>query len=262
MNIKILIPILFGITLLSSCKTPKDISYFQDVKSGSSIYVGAPNQVKVQPGDKLRVIVCTQDEKLTDMFNLRFNRNSGGNNSGDNPLGYIVMPDGNIDFPTLGMQKVSGFTRDQIAIRLKEELQKRDLVKNPVVVVDYMNLGVSVLGDVKSPGFYNIRNDRYTVLEAIADAGDLNITGNRKNVTVIRQEVGSQKVYKLDLLDAKGLFTSPAFFLQQNDVIYIEPNDKRKRETTSNGNKPMTYGFWISIASFLMTVASFTVRLK
>lgn len=262
MNIKHLIPIILGITLLSSCKTPKDIVYFQDVKSGSSIYVGAPNQVKVQPGDKLRIIVCTQDDKLTDMFNLQFNRNSGATNTADNPLGYTVMPDGNIDFPVIGILKVCGLTRDQIAIRVKEELQKRDLVRAPIVVVDFMNLGVSVLGDVKSPGFYPIKNDRYTVLEAIADAGDLNITGNRKNITVMRQEVGNQKVFKLNLLDAKSLYSSPAFFLQQNDVVYIEPNDKRKRETTSNGNKPMTYGFWISIASFIMTVAAFTVRFK
>lgn len=242
---------------LASCGTPKDITYFQDVNNGSEIFVSQPYQVKVQPGDKMRIIVSTQDDRITSMFNLSAgqltystnNVNTGG------ALGYTVTSQGTIDFPVIGEVHVAGMNREQIAAEIKGILQARDLIKEPVVVVDYLNLGVSVLGDVNKPGHFDILNDRYTVLEAIADAGDLQISGERTNVKIIRQEVGKQKIYEVDLTDATSLYSSPAFFLQQNDVVYVTPNNKRKRESTINGNTPLTYGFWMSLASLLMSTA-------
>ena len=241
---------------LASCSVPKNITYFQDVNNGSTINVQQPYMVKVQPGDKLRIYVSTQDQRLTEMFNLVSGTALNYNNQNtSNTIGYTVASDGTIDFPLIGSVKVAECTREEIAKKIKEEIQARDLVKEPVVVVDFLNMGVSVLGDVKSPGHFNISKDRYTVLEALADAGDLNITAQREHVKVIRQEVGKEQVYEINLLDAQSLYSSPAFFLQQNDVVYVDPNNKRKREATINGNTAFQYGFWISIASLLMSLS-------
>lgn len=248
-----------AVVALASCSAPKDITYFQDVQGGSEIHVSQPFQVKVQPGDKLRIIVSTQNERLTEMFNLS-SRSSSTTTTQGGALGYTVNSKGTIDFPVIGEIRVAGMNREQIAAEIKGLLQSRDLVQEPVVVVDYLNLGVTVLGDVRSPGHFNITNDRYTVLEAIADAGDLQITGERTNVKIIRQEVGKQSVYEVNLNDAASLYSSPAFFLQQNDVVYVTPNNKKKRESTTNGNTPLTYGFWMSLASFLMSTALFIKR--
>lgn len=260
MNCKTLFAIIIGILCLTACNTPKDITYFQDVTAGSSIEVKQPYQVKVQPGDKLRIIVSTKDERLSEMFNIQSTGITNTASDQGNQLGYTVNPWGEIDFPQIGMQKVSGLTRDQVAALLKKELQDNDLVKDPVVIVDFLNMGVVVLGDVKSPGHYRITNDRFTLLEALAMAGDLNITADRTNIMVTRETVGRQEVYEVSLLDAEQLYKSPAFFLQQNDVIYVEPNNKRKRESTINGNTALTYGFWMSLASFLMSTAVFITK--
>lgn len=246
-----------AVIILASCSTPKDITYFQDVQAGSEIHVSQPYQVKVQPGDKLRIIVSTQDERLTNMFNLS---SSSTNTTQGGAIGYTVDSKGTIDFPVIGEIRVAGMNREQIAAEIKGLLQSRDLIKEPVVVVDYLNLGVTVLGNVSSPGHFSITNDRYTILEAIADAGDLAITGERTNVKIIRQEVGKQTVYEVNLNDAASLYSSPAFFLQQNDVVYVTPNNKAKREATTNGNTPLTYGFWMSLASFLMSTAVFITK--
>lgn len=257
MNCKNLFAIFIGILCLTSCSTPKDITYFQDVHAGSSIEVKQPYQVKVQPGDKLRIIVSTKDQRLSEMFNIQAPSgiSASTSNEASNQLGYTVNPWGEIDFPQIGMQTVAGLTRDEIAALLKKELEEKDLIKDPVIVVDFLNMGVVVLGDVKSPGHYRITNDRFTILEALSMAGDLNITANRKNILVTRELVGRQEVYEINLLDAEQLYKSPAFFLQQNDVIYVDPNDKRKRESTINGNTALTYGFWMSLASFIMSTA-------
>ncbi|MCM1450890.1 MAG: polysaccharide biosynthesis/export family protein [Clostridium sp.] len=250
-----------AIAALASCGTPKNIAYFQDVQGGSEIHVSQPYQVKVQPGDKLRIIVSTQDERLTNMFNISSGSGSTSvSGSGGGGLGYTVTSQGTIDFPVVGEVRVAGMNREQIAAEIKGILQSRDLIKEPVVIVDFLNLGVTVLGDVKSPGHFSISNDRYTILEAIADAGDLAITGERTNIKIIRQEVGKQSVYEVNLNNATELYSSPAFFLQQNDVIYVTPNNKKKRESTINGNTPLTYGFWMSLASFLMSTALFITR--
>lgn len=254
MNCKNLFAIIIAILCLTACSTPKDVTYFQDVTAGSIIDVKQPYQVKVQPGDKLRIIVSTKDERLSEIFNLQTTNTYTNSSDISIQVGYTVNQEGEIDFPQIGLQKVSGLTRNEIAAMLKNKLEETDYVKDPVVTVDFLNMGVVVLGDVRNPGHYKITNDRFTILEALSMAGDLNITANRNNIKITREAVGHQEVYEVDLLDAQQLYQSPAFFLQQNDVIYVEPNDKRKREATTNGNTALTYGFWISLTSLVMTI--------
>lgn len=119
------------------------------------------------------------------------------------------------------------------------------------------NLYYSVMGEVANPGRFSMDEEKVTILDAISNAGDLTIQGRRQDVMVLRQENGHQKVYKIDLCSGKDIFNSPAYYLQQNDVVYVTPNDTKKRSSTLNGNTVQSTGFWISMASLLMSVLTF-----
>ena len=247
--------LMIGVALLAavSCSTPKDIVYFQDMKAGETeLAVTEPVEIKVRAKDKLSIIVSTQDEKLSELFNLS-TRNQQTSQTGVK-MGYTVDTDGYINFPVLGKLKLEGMTREQIAEFITNELKTRELVKDPVVIVEFMNLSVSVLGEVSSPGRYDIDRDNYTVLNAISAAGDLSINGRRVNVKVLREENGKQKVYEMDLCDASTIYSSPAYYLQQDDVVYVEPNANKARQSTVNGNTLLTPAFWMSAVSFLMSI--------
>lgn len=258
----------------ASCSTPKDITYFQDVTHGEMIQPLERNDIKVRPEDKLSIVVSTQDPALSSMFNLVTTQNRIGSGSSGGTLGgssvggsgqtslYTVDADGDINFPVLGRLHVAGMNRTQLSKYIETEIKSRELVKDPIVTVDYANTGISVLGEVKSPGRVEFNKDHLTIVEAIAMAGDIAPDGMRQNVTVMREgENGRQTVYKVDLTDMKLLAQSPVYYMQQNDVIYVEPNDKAKRNTTPNGNSPFTPAFWFSIASFAMTIGTLVLSL-
>lgn len=266
----------FSVLLLAaaSCSTPKDIAYFQDVTHGEMIQPLERNDIKVRPEDKLSIVVSTQDPALSSMFNLVTTQNRIGSGSSGGSLGgsssggsgqtslYTVDADGDINFPVLGRLHVAGMNRTQLSKYIESEIKSRELVKDPIVTVDYANTGISVLGEVKSPGRVEFNKDHLTIVEAIALAGDVAPDGMRQNVTVMREgENGRQTVYKVDLTDMKQLAQSPVYYMQQNDVIYVEPNDKAKRNTTPNGNSPFTPAFWFSIASFAMTIGTLVISL-
>ena len=123
-----------------------------------------------------------------------------------------------------------------------------------------MNLSVAVMGEVARPGRYNIIRDNFTLFDAISSAGDLTIRGRRDGVIVLREEDGVQKKYVVNLCSARGVLSSPVYYLQQNDMVYVEPNDVRARESTVNGNNVRSTSFWISIASLVSTIALYFFR--
>ena len=242
-----------------SCSTPKEISYFQDLQPGiSELTITDPVEIKVRPKDKLSILVNSQDQKLNELFNLQ---NTGGNTSGNRiELGYTVDTQGFINFPVLGKVKVDGMTREQIAEHLTEQIKERELIKDPVVTVEFLNLGVSVLGEVNNPGRIKIDRDNMTILDALSEAGDLIIYGKREKVLVLRQENGKQRVYGVNLCSADHIYTSPVYYLQQNDVVYVEPNDTKSRQSTVNGNTVRSTSFWMSFASFILSIAVLVVK--
>lgn len=150
---------------------------------------------------------------------------------------------------------VQGMTREEVAVYIKKELQSHDLIKDPVVTVEFMNLSVNVMGEVNRPGRYNIDKDHLTILDALSQAGDLTIYGKREKVLVLRNENGTQRVYGINLCSADHLYSSPVYYLQQNDVVYVEPNDTKARQSTVNGNNVRSTSFWISLASLLTTIS-------
>ena len=163
--------------------------------------------------------------------------------------------EGEIDFPVLGKIAVAGMKREEIADYIKQRLMEENLVKDPVVTVEFANLCISVLGEVNNPGRFSIDRDRLTILDALSLAGDLTIYGNRSKVLVLRQEGEVQRVYGLNLTSGEHIYTSPAYYLQQNDVVYVEPNAVKARQSTVNGNNVRSTSFWISLASLLTSVA-------
>lgn len=254
-----MITVVASALLLGSCSTPKKISYFQDLRPGESeLTPAAPTEIKIYPKDKLSILVNSQDLRLTNLFNLPVVSQQVGTETSLNTSrglsGYTVDSNGNIDFPVIGILNVQGMTREEIAAYIKNELQSQDLVKDPVVTVEFMNLSIDVIGEVNNPGRYNIDKDNITILDALSLAGDLTIYGNRDNVLVLRNEGGRQRVYGIDLCSANRLYSSPAYYLQQNDVVYVEPNDTKARQSTVNGNNVRSTSFWISLASLLTTI--------
>lgn len=255
-------------SVLTGCSAPKDVAYFQDVTTSTVMPVSASQNIRIMPGDKISIVVKAKDPEIADLFNLGITASrtgssvtsTGGKNrsytSGTEGIGfYTVTPGGTIDFPLLGNLTVSGMSRSELAGFIKGELMGRELVKDPVVTVEFINTGVSVLGEVLTPGRYDVNLDQFTILDAITLAGDLTIQGQRKNVKVLRKEADGVHTYVVDLTDMAKTISSPAYYLQQGDIVYVEPNGVKKRQTTVNGNTALSASFWVSVASLLTSVA-------
>ena len=249
--------------LLGSCSTPKNITYFPDLGTGAVVQAERQLDIRVKPEDKLSIVVNTQDPALSALFNLLQVQNRlGGTTSTTKSVGdasgggngqvayYTVDSAGDINFPVIGKLHIAGMTREQVANYVAEQLVGKDLVKDPIVTVEFANTGISVIGEVSAPGRYEFNKDHLT------------ISGMRENILVLRNVGdGKQEAYRVNLLDAQSLASSPVFYLQQDDVIYVEPNDKKKRETTPNGNTPYTPSFWVSMGSVGLTVATLIITL-
>lgn len=263
-----LLTLLTLVTLLASCATPR-VAYLQDMQANQTSEILTPSQIRVRPSDKLSIIVNSKDPLLSNLFNLPYSPKRLGEPASSTKLvvsnlqgvsGYTIDDEGNIDFPVLGSIHVEDLTRSEIASLIKKSLIKRNLIKDPVVIVEFMNLSVSVLGEVAHPGRFSIDKDHITLLDAISLAGDLTIHGQRNNVLVQREIDGMRTIYKVDLTSGESLFKSPAYYLQQNDIVYVEPNSMKARQSTVNGNNLRSTSFWMSLASLLTTIIVLIVK--
>ncbi len=254
---KIILPMLLML-LLASCATQKKVTYFQDLGHEKSVKIATPQDIKLKTGDQVTIHVNSKDEELTRPLNLT--RSTSNTSNTNTRLAYTVDERGYIDFPTLGEIYVEGKTRNEVAKHIKKIILDKKLVLDPVVIVDFYSQQVSVIGEVKSPGKYNIDKDRFTILDALSLAGDLTIQGKRENITVLREEYGVQKAYVLNLNNAEQFHASPAYYLQQNDIVYVEPNSSKTGQSTVNGNTLRSVSFWMSLASFALTLVTFFTR--
>ncbi len=246
--------------LLCGCKTPQ-VAYFSDLQHGQVEGVNQILDIRLRPEDKLSIVVKSMDPNISDLFNLPivshrvgYSQSSSSTSSQYMSI-YTLDSRGEIDFPVLGQLKIGGMTREEVARMVKEQLVSKNLVKDPVVTVEYANLGFNVLGEVNRPGRYTFDRDHLTLLDAISMAGDLTIQGKRQDVMVIRENGSKRISYIVNLKSAQELLNSPAFYLQQNDVVYVAPNDYRARQTTVNGNSVRSSSFWISLSSLAISIA-------
>lgn len=211
-------------TSLFSCATKKEILYFQDSENLNLKEIDRAFEPIIEPNDILYITVSSLDADVTKPFK----RNSGGEgaSAGSNNLelqGYLVDSKGDIRFPVLGSIPVMGKTRGALEQELKASLS--EYITDVVVDVRIINFKVTVIGEVSNPGVFRIENERVTLPEALALAGDLTVDGKRKEITVIREENGIRKVAKIDFTST-ALFSSPFYFLKQNDIVYVEPSLK------------------------------------
>lgn len=242
---------------LASCNTSKKIVYFQDIQGNRPEAITEARDITVQPKDQISILVSSKDPQLAALFNLprvqyRVGDNNMQNTNGD-VSGYTLDTEGYIDFPVLGRLYVAGMTKSEIASYIKKRLMDENLINDPVVTVEFMNLYYSILGEVNNPGKYMITKDQITLLEAISMAGDLTIYGKRDAVVVVREEDGQRVTHWVDLR-TQDLFHSPIYYLKQNDVIYVQPNKVRAGQSTINENSVKSVSLWISIASFLSSL--------
>lgn len=240
----------------TSCVSKKNIVYFQNDQINQSEV--SNNFVTIfKPDDLLQITISALDMESVQPFNLPVaNFSTVTGNAFGNPIqqSYLVDSKGYIDFPILGKLKVGGKTREGVLKMFKEKLDP-NYVKNPTINIFISNFKITVSGDVKNPGTYTVPNERVTIIEALGLAGDTNISAQRNNVKVIREERGQKKVYVLDLR-SNSIFTSPVYYLQQNDLIYVEPNSAKSQSAAYNRN----IGLFISLASVLISVLTVVTR--
>lgn len=262
-----------GVALFIACSTPANIVYFKEAPHNAQLSPQKVEYIRLQPTDQISIVVNSRNPQVASMFNLPYYgkrlaesqslTGSGGNMnaSSQSISGYTVDSQGNIDFPVLGKIHVAGLTREEAEDSIKTLLLESRQIKDPVVIVEFMNLGFSVLGDVSRPGRYKIDRDRFTLFDALSLAGDLTINGQREDVALVRHEADHDVLYRLNLLDIKQIYDSPAFYVQQGDVIYVTPNEKRQRESTINGNNVRSTSFWISISSLATSIITLLISI-
>lgn len=245
--------------LAASCSTPGKVVYLQDIQPNVTVALQQAKDITLQPGDKLDIRVYSRDKELVQMFNLT---GFSGNNSPANgrSSAYTVKENGMIDMPIVGFINVEGLTRTQVADAIKLRLLQGELVRDPVVIVEYSDMNFFVMGDVAHPGRMQIDRDRVTLLEAIAQAGDLSLTGRRDNILVLRTEGGMQTPYRVDITEVNSLYSSPVYYVKQNDLIYVEPNKMRVNSTDVNANTLRTPGFWFGAISFALSLVLLLVK--
>lgn len=254
---KNLVLLFMALLAIASCKTPTEVEYMQDVAADTIIQTQQIKTLKLVAGDKIGVTVTSAaTPELAVRYNLSTGTNTSSTTNADN-MRYTVDENGNVDLPGIGRIEVGGLTRSEAAARIQAKY--RDGVLNDAVVtVAAYNRYVTVLGEVARPGQQEITRDNITILEAIGRAGDLTITGQRKQIKVIRQEGSESHTYYIDLT-SKDFFKSPVYNLQQNDIVYVAPNDKRKRESKAVGNTFNTPSVWISLASLATTITTLII---
>ena len=239
----------FILPWITGCNVSKEIVYFQtDIpeKVQSAFY--SPT---LRKDDLLSILVIGQDAEAAKPFNLPIveQRSMGGYYQGvASQNGYLIDAKGMIDFPVIGNMKLEGLSKQDAVDLIKLKLQP--YLNNPTVIIRILNYKVTVLGEVKTPGTFTIPNDRVTLLDAIGIAGDLLITGSRKDVLVIRENQGDIVEFRIDLTNA-DMLNSPVFFLQQNDVVYIAPNRAKQNSSVINYSN---VSLAISGLSLLLTV--------
>ncbi|SEW14140.1 polysaccharide export outer membrane protein [Prevotella sp. khp7] len=253
MKIRNLILVAGGAILMASCATPKNYNYLQDLQNGQQITTSTDGTIRLQPNDQITVLVRSKDPEMGNLFNkgIITNLKAGLADQSLYMMGYTIGPDGCIDMPSAGKISISGKTRFEAQETIQNKLRDSELLKDANVTVETTNMTYTVMGEVNEPGNYQIEKDVITLFEALGKAGDINVYGKRDSVMVIRQIGKEKRIYNLSLNSGKDIFSSDAYYIQQNDVIYVKANDTKARQSKTPGNESRTLSFWLTLASVL-----------
>lgn len=253
---------LLFVALLSSCASSSKIIYLKDASQLNQQEIETKYDLHIKKDDMLSIIVNCKEPELAAPFNMQLSPAAfTGNNQVSNsygtgsPQGFLVDSNGEIDYPIFGKMKVEGLTRMELAEKIQNLLEENGYIQNPVVNIKMINFKVSVLGEVTKPGVLKVDSERITLFEAISQAGDLTVYGRRHNVKVIREENGNRKVTEIDLGDPTLMY-SPFYYLQQNDLVYVEPNKAK----ASQASYSAFWGTIISVLSLATTVGLYFAK--
>lgn len=236
--------LMVSILWLSSCASKKEVVYFQNTGNFETIVDKNSFTPKFKVDDLISINVSTLNSEASAPFNLFRGAAEGGIRP--EQVDYLIDKEGEIDFPVIGKIKISGLSADEVRALLRDKLS--EYLKDPIINIRLKNFTVTILGEVTRPGTYPVNGERITILEALGFAGDLTVKGLRENVMVIRDFDGTKVYTRIDLTKKEAM-SSPVFYLTQNDVIYVEPN--QSAITASSLDNRATIA--VSIASVLIT---------
>ena len=245
------------VLLLGACNAQRNVIYLQNVASGEEVTLPDNYIIRLKPLDQITVVVNSRNPELAEPFNSSssYNALTGSNLAGSATESslqvHTIDERGHITMPILGEIKCAGMTRQELAQEIERRIIEGGYIADPQVNVRFAKLTLSIMGEVNRPGRYDIKSDKITILEALAMAGDLTIYGNRHDVAVIREREGKSIVTKLDLRSG-DIFSSPCYYLEQNDVVIVSPNKYRAATSEINQNR----SFWISLASTTISLAT------
>ena len=267
MKSKLFLLILVAAALMTSCNTQKDIPYMigaNELPPEVLQSAAKANDPVVMPGDMLQINVISRNAEAVKPFNKidyvsKLGGNTNINNNNENSMYYyLVDANGNIEYPYLGTLYIGGMSKSAVENHIASLIYPRYLTERPGVEVRFQNFRVYILGEVKNPGEIKATNGRLNLLEAIAMAGDLTIQGRRDNVMIVRTNSdGSRSIQTVNMND-KNMIISPSFNLQQNDIIYVEPNSSKAR---SSWNVPPALSLGMSSVGTLISIATLIITL-
>ena len=251
-----------AVLAVTSCSTPKNVAYIQnsdDVDYAKSEFL---YDARIMPKDILTITVNTVNPEASEPFNLLIHNTLNASRSiatsGGALQTYLVDNNGCIDFPVVGTLQVGGLTKSMCEKLIHDKIQRyMNAEENPIVTVRMSNYKISVIGEVNRPGMFNVGNEKISIFEALAQAGDLSIYGVRDRVKLIRENAkGRKEIHPLNLNDA-NIVNSPYYYLQQNDVVYVEPNQVKARNSAIGTSTTI----WISVTGALVSLASLIVNI-
>jgi polysaccharide export outer membrane protein len=240
--------LLSTIVIISSCSSPQELVYFNNIQDTTLKAGSAGTEIKIQPDDILSITVSSLNPEATAIFNAPQDSKSTVG------AGYLVAENGTIQFPVLGHVKASGITKPQLAEMLTKELTDKKLLVDPIVTIRFINFKISVLGEVSKPGVYTIPNEKITLLEALSFAGDITMYGKRDNLLLVRESENGNKIIKRLNLSSSDIFNSPYYYLQTNDVVYVEPAKSKVAKERSATLLPIIFS---ALSLAVITVTAF-----
>lgn len=249
---------------LSSCASQKRAWYLQDAENNTVSNITTDYQIKIKPLDRLTVIVNSKNPELAAPFNTSSSLNSlTGVTGGQTTTSSItaiqtrsIDDNGILNMPIIGDIQCTGLTRSELERKIAKLIIDGEYINDPTVNINFVDMKISVIGEVRTPGQYDIASDRISLFDALAMAGDLTIYGKRDDVAITREENGERTVVYLNL-NSKEIFESPYYYLQQNDIVYIKPNKAKSAAGEIDQNRT----FYLSLASTAISVATLIVTL-
>lgn len=257
-----LFTILLAMSLFASCTPQKRAWYLQDANPFTPEQIAESGQIRIKPLDRLTIVVNSKDPELAVPFNAASSLSSlsgfptGGGIATQSIQIRTVDEQGMLDMPVIGKVACSGRTRSELAQAIADRIVEGGYINDPTINVQFADMKISVIGEVARAGQYDVTRDKISIFDALAMAGDITIYGVRTDVAVQREVNGVRTIEYLDLT-SKTAFDSPAFYIQQNDVIYVKPNKYKAKSGEIDQNR----SFYISLASTAVAVATLIVTL-